>query len=262
VADEHAARGRYKEALAALAEAIRLTPNDPALFSRQGKLYLQMKQRPPAVAALSKAVELRPNDALYRRQRGWAYYESRKYREAADDLSLATTLDPKSADAYSILGYCYFQLRQYQQAVEALNKATELAPKGGYLYCVRGRSHQALGDHEQARDDYDKAIRVSPDLVEPYRALAALLATSENAAVRDPGRAVECAWKAYEVSKGGDYEALKTLACVHAAVGEPAEAVRWCKQALRLAPAAKRPGLQKLLEEYARRAPPREETRR
>jgi tetratricopeptide (TPR) repeat protein len=199
-------------------------------------------------------VDLRPKDALYRRQRGWAYYVSHKYREAVTDLSLATDFDPKNADAYILLGCCYNLLHQHRQAVEALNEGTKLAPKVGYAYCVRGHAHRALGDDPQARDDYGEAIRLAPESVEAYRALAALLATSKDPAVRDPERAVECAWKAYEVSKGGDWEVLKTLAKVHAALDELPAAVLWCKQALRLAPAERRAGLQKLLQEYAGRA--------
>jgi serine/threonine protein kinase len=73
LADEHAARGRYGEAVAAFDEAIRLSPKDAALPSRQGEAYAKMGNNKAAIVALSKAVGLDPKNPAYRRNRGWFY---------------------------------------------------------------------------------------------------------------------------------------------------------------------------------------------
>jgi tetratricopeptide (TPR) repeat protein len=255
-ADEHAARGRYREAVATFDEAIRRSPNDPELFSRQGKAYLRLGNKPAAIAAFSRAVGLSPKGPLYRHQRGWAYLDNHEFAKAAQELTEAIRLDPADASAHCNLGFALFPLGQHERAIEALTRALERGHRPGYPHLVRGRAYQALKKDQEARDDFLRAVRAQPSLAEAHRALAALLVQSKSPAVRDPKQAVEHAWQALYVSKGTNWEAVKTLAHVYAAVGDVPMAIRWCKLALEMAPPPNQPGLRKLLEEYAKRAPP------
>jgi tetratricopeptide (TPR) repeat protein len=81
------------------------------------------------------------------------------------------------------------------------------------------------GEHAEALLQYDAALRLHPGLDAAAVSLAWLLATTPDASLRDPVRALALAEDAARSQGFGDPNALDTLAAAHAAAGDFAQAI-------------------------------------
>ena len=95
----------------------------------------------------------------------------------------------------------------------------------------------------------ETVLRARPDVSAVAAALAGLLATAPEAALRDGPRAVQLAEGAAQRTEHRDAEALNSLAAAYAAVGRFAEAADTAARALDIARAEKRTALEGVLVE-------------
>lgn len=144
--------GRFRQALAALEEATRQTPQDGALWHLRGKTLVQLRQYREAMDSYNNAVRYTPRDPQV--------WESR-----ADLLQFLgqANLDGQGA------------AQQYQLAVESYDRALQLRPTGGNLaqtWLARSTALFGLGNelarlqnvtasdrYREAVHSYDQAIR-------------------------------------------------------------------------------------------------------
>jgi twitching motility protein PilT len=110
----------------------------------------------------------------------------------------------------------------------------------------------------QCRD----VLKKNPDSVDALNNLAWIMATNENAKLRNGREAVKCAERAFQVSQGKDPAILDTLAAAYAEVGEFPKAVAVARKAIDMANVLSRnelvSGLKKQLALYEQNQPVRE----
>ena len=99
------------------------------------------------------------------------------------------------------------------------------------------------GKISEAISHFEEAIRIDPESTKPMNNLAWLLATSNNAKLQNPQRAVQLAEKACQLTNYKEYSILDTLAVAYAAAGMFSEAVTTAEKALELAKTSKQPKL-------------------
>lgn len=87
------------EALALLDEAQRLRPDDPAIGSEKGRVYLEMGKPSAALAEFGHALALAPGDARAVNNRGVALLKLGQKEAARDDFRRALEIDPCLFDA-------------------------------------------------------------------------------------------------------------------------------------------------------------------
>jgi tetratricopeptide (TPR) repeat protein len=87
------------EALALLAEAGRLAPNDPAVAAETGKVLLADKRPAEALAQFGRALALDPRDARNYNNRGVALAALGQTEAARQDFARALALDPSLSTA-------------------------------------------------------------------------------------------------------------------------------------------------------------------
>ena len=87
------------DALALLAEARRLAPNDPAVAAETGKVLLAGRRPAQALAEFGRALALDPRDARNYNNRGVALAALGQTAPARQDFVRALALDPHLADA-------------------------------------------------------------------------------------------------------------------------------------------------------------------
>lgn len=150
---------------------------------------------------------------------------------AIEDYSEAIRLNPQNSMAVSSMallnrGNVYGRLGQHQRAIEDYNEAIWLSPGFALAFSNRGAAHAELGQHRRAIEDYNEAIRLDPRDAAPFNALAWLLATAADGAVRDGKRAVELAQRACELTEWKNPFYIDTLAAAYAEGGDFVEAVR------------------------------------
>jgi TolB-like protein/tetratricopeptide (TPR) repeat protein len=121
-------RTHLDAANAALAQAIRLAPNDPAVLLGQGQAAMVANDFAAARRFLDQALRLAPNDAEILVAFGRLASQERLWAEAMGYCRRALTLDPRNPvvvwDSYNAL----LNLRQFEQAAAQARLLLELQP--------------------------------------------------------------------------------------------------------------------------------------
>jgi tetratricopeptide (TPR) repeat protein len=180
---------------------------------------------PPAPDLKPLRVEVDPGDlgAMIQAQalgrQADDFVQSKQWDKAIGAYTQAVEFDPKFARAWSNRGNAYAGLHQYEKALADYSKAIELDPKFATAWSNRGVAYTHLGQWDKAVADLSRILELAPDNAEPHNDLAWFLATCPDAKVRDPGRAVELAKRAVELSpKEGNY--WNTLGVAHYRAGD------------------------------------------
>jgi cytochrome c-type biogenesis protein CcmH/NrfG len=129
-------------------------------------------------------------------------------------------------------------------AVEHFMKVVELNPAEFNSHGWLGGILLRQGRIGEAVRHFRKAIELNPEYVEGIRALARILATHADPAVRDGKEAVRLAEIACAKTGQADPQALDTLACAYAETGRFDDAVRTEEKAIGLARTAKNEALE------------------
>ena len=167
--------------------------------------------------------------------RGNAYYSKGEDDRAISDFDEAIRLRPRFAIAYNNRGVVYRKQGKYELAISDFDRAIKLNPKYAKAYLNRGLAYSNKGDYELVIPDLDKAIQLNPSNAKACNNLAWILATHENAKLRDGVKAVHLAEQACELE---DYKAastLDTLAAAYAETKQFDQAVKTARRALQLA---------------------------
>jgi len=144
--NELAKAGRYKEAMDAFSEAVRLNPQSSEAYVGRGNARRAQKDFAGAMADYEAAVNLKPGDKDLLITLANIKTDMRKYDEAIADLGRILAADPDNLDAIVSRGYARKQIRDYPGAKADFEKALALSPNHGFA----ARMIQSLGSSGQA----------------------------------------------------------------------------------------------------------------
>jgi tetratricopeptide (TPR) repeat protein len=261
--------GKLDMAVADYTKAIELNPKDVAAWKLRGIVYLHHLHQPEkAIADFSRAIELNPSIAIAWFNRGFAYTKVDQIKQAFTDFSKAIELDPKGAyawnnrgliflkhlrqpekaiadfskaievkpdfaEAYVNLGNALHNKGEVDEAIKAFRKATGINPKHARAYASLGDAFLELKNLPEAVAAFGKTIELDPNNAKLHNELAWLLATSPDAKLRDPGRAVALAKKALALApKTANY--ANTLGVAYYRAGDPKAAIAALEQSMEL----------------------------
>lgn len=259
--------GNDREAISAYERAVELVPfhvaavNMAAAFQRMGKPDVAERRLRAAYEANPAGVEVGVALATLLMARG----NSKDAESVLDEL---LRRQPESASAWVVQGQNLMRTGEWALAISSLDTAIELAPEQAESYYHRAFARRRSGLSQEAVQDYvaclerapqrmDAAAELADLLVEQRRPqeaigvleqaltgsneeprivirLAWLLATAADERLRDPQRALTLAQALSERFKGGNAQALDTLAAAQAAAGDFAAAVATGERALGL----------------------------
>ena len=206
-----AAQGDTSGALAHYREAVRVEPKLAAAHNNLAITLENMGQLEEATAAYAEGVRLEPQNAESRCNWAAALAKSGHTAEAIEQFRIALQLKPQLAEAHFGLASAYAQAGRARDAVAEL----------------------------------DALLRARPDSPAVEMALAWLLATADDARIRDGGRALQLAEDADRRTEHDDPDALNALAAAYAETGRFSEAAATAERALA---AAQRKGQTALLD--------------
>ena len=140
--------GDYRSAVADYNEALRLDPNDAAIYYNRALTYDHNSSSGVPAAALP------PNGGKDDYARAIALYD--------DDLKA----DP-TASVYANRGAAYYHVSDYAHAIADYDREAGLHPAAGVTYNLRGLAYDHSGDAAAAVRDYDNALRLYGKDVSP-----------------------------------------------------------------------------------------------
>ena len=152
---------------------------------------------------------------------------SGKIEEGTRAAREAVALNPNDAVALRTLADLLLRQGNAEAAtaaVVALRRALRSHPEAPELRTELAGALLQKGRPSKALAEYEHVLRLRPDSPIALNNVAWLLATSVDAALRDPARALELALRARERSEEPDPQVLDTLAAAHAGLGDFATA--------------------------------------
>ena len=124
-------RGDFLDAETALAEAVRLVPEDASAWFNLGLTRQKLSRTGPAHEALLRARALAPGDAPIARALALTEIDRRNWPAAVALLVEATAAEPADADLQLLLGRAQLGLGNGAGAVASLRRALKLDAAGG-----------------------------------------------------------------------------------------------------------------------------------
>jgi tetratricopeptide (TPR) repeat protein/mono/diheme cytochrome c family protein len=215
---------------------IRRDGSKVALHDDVAVLYLELGRAKDAAAHFEASVHLAPGSAAAHYNLATTLTLLDRLDEAVVEYERALAIRPGYAMAHNNLGDALLRLRRLDEAQEHFLEALRLEP--GYadarynlatLLRARGNTSDAIGA-------FRRAVESKPDLVPALSALAWLLATGKEEALRNPQEAVRLGERAVALTGARDPQALDALAAALAAAGRFDRASETAAAALALGP--------------------------
>jgi tetratricopeptide (TPR) repeat protein len=165
-ADAYRLRGRDKEAIDDINQAVHIAPNNTYSYMLRGRIYYDEGMYPEAITDVNQALKVDPNSNGAYILRAQSYFKLKDFGKALEDANTILKNDPKSAVGYLIRGASYNGMKKYDNAIDDCTKAINLDPNLAQAYYYRADSNHDQGNYKESIDDYTKAL----SLQDGYRA--------------------------------------------------------------------------------------------
>ncbi len=129
LSDTFTLRGKWKEALKPMSEAVAMDPTNPRSQSMLGLILVHCRMPKTALPYLERSLELDPTNALAHQRMSLALYKLHKRKEAENHLRKALELQPDNPDIQNTLGWRLLGRGRWGEAEEAFNEALRLDPR-------------------------------------------------------------------------------------------------------------------------------------
>jgi serine/threonine protein kinase/tetratricopeptide (TPR) repeat protein len=162
VAAEHAAKGRFREALPLLAEITAEDPQDYWAWFLRGACQDHLAQPTEALASYSTCIALAPQSPWAYLNRGLTYLGQGSYTQAAADLDRVIDMRPNHGEAYKSRAIAWQGLGKLPEAEADLARALELGAAPTHVHFLRAAVRDRAGDKDGARRDRADGLRRQP----------------------------------------------------------------------------------------------------
>ena len=155
--------GDVEGAVAELARAIEIAPNNPRVLARYAQALIVTGDANASIQALERLRELDPGAPGLNYFLGLASYQSGDWSAARDHLLVANADDPDNALTQLFLAVAYYELGEYDAAGRALDAAERLDPAlGGQVAYRRGLLHFAESRFAEAQRAFESVQARQP----------------------------------------------------------------------------------------------------
>ena len=158
----------FRAAEAKLRQALRLSPDNPAVLTNLSLALLQQGNRTDAREFAAKAVVADPRNVEALLVLADCHTHAGDLTDALDDYDRITALEPRIAEAHNNRGLVLHRLARPAEALVSCEQAISLSPSLSGTHVNRGNALYALGRRDEALAAYDQALALSPDGAEAY----------------------------------------------------------------------------------------------
>jgi Flp pilus assembly protein TadD len=228
-------KGKIDDAIAHYRSALQMQPDSWDAEYNLGTALLAKGQVDEAILHCERAVATLPTDPDAQVSLGNALLQKGRTDEAIAHYQKAMMLHPDHFLARYWLCHAFLEKGELDSAIQACRGALLLRPSDADCHTTLAIALEEKGNPAEAIQHYGKALELAPESISTLTNLAWLLATSQDAALRNGRKAVELAAQANQLVGGTNPLVLRTLAAAYAENGEFAKAIRTARSAMQLA---------------------------
>ena len=228
-------KGKIDDGIAHYRSALQMQPDSWDAEYNLGTALLGKNQVDEAILHCERAVRMRPMDPDAQVSLGNALFQRGRIDEAIAHYQMAITAHPDHFLARYSLGRALLEKGELDSAIEVCRSALLLHPSDPDCRTTLAVALEEKGNPAEAIQHYQRALELAPKSISTLTNLAWLLATSQDAALRNGSKAVELAGQADRLVGGTNILVLRTLAAAYAENGEFANAIRTARSAVQLA---------------------------
>jgi Flp pilus assembly protein TadD len=228
-------KGKIDDGIAHYRSALQMQPDSWDAEYNLGTALLGKGQADEAIVHCERAVRMRPTDPDARVSLGNALVQKGRIDEAIAHYQKAMMLHPDHFLARYSLGHALLEKGELDGAIQVCRSALLLRPSDADCQTTLAIALEEKGNPAEAIQHYQKALELAPQSLPTLTNLAWLLATSQDASLRNGPKAVELAGQADRLVRGTNTIVLRTLAAAYAENGEFANAIKTARSAMQLA---------------------------
>ena len=228
-------KGELDDGIAHYRAALQMQPDSWDAEYNLGTALVAKGEVDEAIVHCDRAVAMQPNDPDGQVSLGDALLQKKRIEEAIAHYQKAMMLHPDHFLARYSLGHALLEKGELDSAIQVCRSALLLRPSDADCHTTLAIALEEKGDPAEAIQHYQKALEFAPQSISTLTNLAWLLATSQDASLRDGPKAVELAKQADRLVGGTNTLVLRTLAAAYAENGEFANAIRTARSAMQLA---------------------------
>lgn len=228
-------KGKIDDGIAHYRLALQMQPDSWDAEYNLGTALLGKGQVDEALLHCERAVRMRPTDPDARVSLGNALQQKGRIDDAIAHYQQAMTLHPDHFLARYWLGHALLDKGELDSAIQVCRSALSLRPLDADCHTTLAIALEEKGNPSEAIQHYQKALELAPKSIPTLTNLAWLLATSQDASLRNGRKAVELATQADQLVGSTNALVLRTLAAAYAESGEFTNAIRTARSAMQLA---------------------------
>jgi tetratricopeptide (TPR) repeat protein len=228
-------QGKLDDGIAHYRSALQMQPDSWDAEYNLGTALLGKGRVDEAILHCERAVRMRPTDPDALVSLGNALFQKGRIDEAIAHYQQAITVHPDHFLARYSLGCALLEKGELDGAIQLCRSALLLRPSDADCQTTLAIALEEKGNPGEAIQHYQKALELAPKSISTLTNLAWLLATSQDASLRNGPKAVELAKEADRLVGSTNTLVLRTLAAAYAETGEFPNAVKTARSAMQLA---------------------------
>ncbi len=174
--------GQNKEAIRLLRLAVKLYPNEIALWISLAEAQVRSDKNYQALSSLNQAIKFRPDEQSIYLKKASIYMNLNDPKKAKIFITKGLSINKKNEKGYFQLGNAEIMLNNYNSALIAFKKSSEINSNFWQSINNEGLVLYELNNFKKAESKFRSALKISND-AEPMLALAIVLYFSDNKSV-------------------------------------------------------------------------------
>jgi Flp pilus assembly protein TadD len=228
-------KGKIDDGIAHYRSALQMQPDSWDAEYNLGAALLRRGQVDEAIQHCERAVVMRPTDPDAQVSLGDALLRKGRIDDAIDHYQKAMMAHADHFLARYGLCHALLEKGELDSAIQVCRSALVLWPLDVDCHTALAIALEEKGNSAEAIQHYKKALELAPESISTLTNLAWLMATCQDASLRDGPKAIALARQADRLVGGTNTLVLRTLAAAYAENGEFGNAIRTARSAIQLA---------------------------
>lgn len=155
-------------------------PEDHKLYAQRAVAYYEMKGYDEAIADMANALRIDSTNIPYHYILADVYLDYYKSSQALVTLQRAVRLDPQNVASLTKLARFEMILKQHEASLKTIDKILKINKNDAEAYVLMGMNFEMRGDDKRAINAFQSAIENDPTLAEIHMKLGKLFAKTDN----------------------------------------------------------------------------------